>query len=364
MPLNRRGEWGHATSFLRRGCGRGDAWRKKMWNVECNNKTLNEDMNNLKNLRVLVKDMYMWELIRSWLKGGRQWIFRGQGNSAWELSNGTERDIMPPPFFTDDSMVRFERRWFERERENIKIFQERFDSFFRGRARPISMVGWIALMQHYGVPTRFLDFSYSLDVALYMATQGGICVNGTFSVWAVDVNWMSECRVLGSVCDNDNDFIERQLIEDLDVVAKESLRYHESLAYVDNLHQEDRNANWRIGSQKGLFLAPCSFPCDCRGIVSQLFIGGNYLTTLYRCPYFGYSGLPPDRGWKETEVLMNSYRVLEFVFPEGLKLLVRNMAESHGCFDETMYPDYKLVDMNRLKDGIDYDDMCKAWPFA
>lgn len=332
--------------------------------MDCNNETLNAGKNNSKCLRVLVKDMYMWELIRSWLKGGRQWIFRGQGNSAWELSNGTERDIMPPPFFTEDARIGFERRWFERERENVKIFQDRFDSFFRGRARPTSMVGWLALMQHYGVPTRFLDFSYSLDVAMYMSTQERVRVNGAFSVWAVDVNWIGECRVLGTASDNDNDFIERQLTEDLDVVAKESLRYQESLACIDNLHQEDRNANWRIVSQKGLFLAPCSFPCDCRGIVSRLFIGGNYLTTLYRCPYFDYSGLPPGRGWKETEVQMNSCGVLEFVFPEGLRLLVRNMAKSRGCIDETMYPDYKLIDMDRLKQGINYDDMCKAWPFA
>ena len=332
-----------------------------MWCMDVNHEKFNEDENKSKCIRVLVKDMYRWELVRSWLRNGRQWIFRGQGNSAWELSNGIERDVMPSPVFSDEQKIKFEKGWFDLERKNIQTFQDRFDSYFQGRARPQSMVGWLALMQHYGLTTRLLDFSRSLNVASYMATEKRMPTSRAFSIWAVDVKGIGVFRVGDS--SDDKTFIEQQLTDDSYSVAKESLKYQNRLAIIENLSQEDRNANWRIGSQQGLFVAPCSFPCVCRGVISQLFIGGSYLEPLFRCPYFNYSGLPPDHEWEFDEKLLNSAVVIEFVFPGGLMPLVRGLAESHDCCDETMYPDAMLVSTERLKAGIDCKQMCGNWPY-
>jgi hypothetical protein len=49
-------------------------------------------------------------------------------------------------------------------------------------------LSWLALMQHYGVPTRLLDFTYSPYVALYFALRNsrGHEGNSPVSIWGID----------------------------------------------------------------------------------------------------------------------------------------------------------------------------------
>jgi hypothetical protein len=44
----------------------------------------------------------------------------------------------------------------------------------------------MALMQHYGAPTRLIDFTYSIQVAAYFATE---TTTGDSIVWAIDGPW-------------------------------------------------------------------------------------------------------------------------------------------------------------------------------
>lgn len=54
----------------------------------------------------------------------------------------------------------------------IRVFQSKFHLYDTENQQPSTKLAWLAMMQHYGVPTRLLDFSESPYVALYFALEG------------------------------------------------------------------------------------------------------------------------------------------------------------------------------------------------
>lgn len=106
------------------------------------------------------------------------YIFRGQSNSDHNITSSLER------------LLKY--RW---NLENIKKyesfalseFKSRFALYNQGCPEPDSRLSWLAAMQHYGIPTRLVDFTTSPLVALYYALESyPLGSNDSFSVYAVD----------------------------------------------------------------------------------------------------------------------------------------------------------------------------------
>ncbi|MCH8558533.1 MAG: FRG domain-containing protein [Balneolia bacterium] len=114
------------------------------------------------------------------LKGG--WIFRGQANAAWPISSSLEREHLT----CDRSKL-------------IAINQELFmlREFIR-KAHKISdiklgtsqIIEWLTVMQHYGCPTRLVDFTRSFYVASYFALHSKNCNNSDAAIWAFNEKWL------------------------------------------------------------------------------------------------------------------------------------------------------------------------------
>ncbi|WP_319562886.1 FRG domain-containing protein [Marispirochaeta sp.] len=95
---------------------------------------------------------------------GATW-FRGQANSTWELIPGYFRLTKPP---SESTLMKKFKQSAAMLIDNI----------------PKLSFDWLFLMQHYGVPTRLLDWSESPLVALYFAVEDKI-IDQEGALWAL-----------------------------------------------------------------------------------------------------------------------------------------------------------------------------------
>jgi hypothetical protein len=99
--------------------------------------------------------------------------FRGHIDADWKLTPKLYRE----PFIgADENEIRHE-------------FQSRAPQLIQTRL-PTSEWEWYFLMQHYGVPTRLLDWTENALVALYFAVEDRPATCDA-AVWALDPSWLN-----------------------------------------------------------------------------------------------------------------------------------------------------------------------------
>src|SRR5947199_119509 len=89
------------------------------------------------------------------------WIFRGQRDSTWHLQPSLERTI-----------GRFGLGLAQGSRLEgglLRRFQRHAQHYLPEVPDDRNFMEWLALMQHYGAPTRLLDWTHSFFVAAFFA---------------------------------------------------------------------------------------------------------------------------------------------------------------------------------------------------
>lgn len=110
----------------------------------------------------------------------REWVFRGLQDASYKLSPTIER------------VAALSSEWSALEVLVSSEFKTRAHMHLPAHSVPRDELTWLALMQHWGVSTRLLDFSYSPFVALYFAIRGGERNGDGVRLWALDAEAVND----------------------------------------------------------------------------------------------------------------------------------------------------------------------------
>lgn len=175
------------------------------------------------------------------------WAFRGQADSTWTLKTTFERE---------GQKNNLDTYYYKTCESNIITdFQRQAFQYIQNIPPKDKFIDWLAYIQHYGGPTRLLDFTYSFYVAAFFSMKS---IDFKPSIW----------------CFNINNLISHQ-IEFKSLLFEKG--YRETLnAYVEAANQniaskqnfgttqkkgniylvEPYNQEQRLGIQQGFFLFP------------------------------------------------------------------------------------------------------------
>jgi len=137
-----------------------------------------------------------------------EWVFRGERDSSWILQTHLERVILrfsgeQLPKVSEanygDKMLEVTRRVLKTglgdypvsriEGGLLRKFKRQSHGYLTNPPRNNSVLEWLSIMQHFGAPTRLLDWTHSFYVALYFAVVDS---EDQSAVWAIDHDWLCE----------------------------------------------------------------------------------------------------------------------------------------------------------------------------
>jgi len=98
---------------------------------------------------------------------GSGFYFRGMGNARYDILSSMDRaHAMATHFkYCGDKACKFREQWYFRE------FKKLAHNHLSTSSLPNTHLEWLAVMQHYGVPTRLVDLTKSPFIALYFAVR-------------------------------------------------------------------------------------------------------------------------------------------------------------------------------------------------
>ena len=252
-----------------------------------------------------------------------RWIFRGQADTEWTLKTRFERSVLP--------YVKSGNTPIELERIMLREFKRHYHRYSADLPAEEDDLEWLSVMQHYGAPTRLLDWTYSEYVALFFAIRDAEPKDAPIAIWAVNqtqcwnhlIGSLKKARHNGSVkLLTQNDKNSKALNSLLSACAETIV------APINPLRLSDR-----LSVQQGTFLVPMNpnlsfkqnfdksfesmphgaakitIPCNDKNLL-------NALTLLVRVNITERSLFPGIDGLARS---MKLSAILKHLYPQGVK---------------------------------------------
>jgi hypothetical protein len=221
------------------------------------------------------------ELIRILNEFPNHFIFRGHSSKEWKLETTLERVLRDK--WTPENVIRAEDH-------AIDLFKSKFHLYDSTNTTPGTKLQWISLMQHYGAPTRLLDFSESPYIALYFTIESlEVSSKNDFAIYAIDYrNLIKES--INYIKLKDKDF----RYEYLDIPSKQDEIFEniiERFSYDLLWVTEPKEGNGRLDRQAGCFLTSMNLGKKIEDIIlldiyknvdiQKIIIPNKFYTNIY-----------------------------------------------------------------------------------
>lgn len=172
------------------------------------------------------------------------YVYRGHSNDSWNMQTTLERG----------AGSKFSKEFAEKyEKYSRDEFSARFHLYDKENVSPKTSLEWLSLMQHYGVPTRLLDFTTSPYAALYFSLETyDTSARPDIALFCIDYTALME-KSLCLIAAEDNNFSE----------TRDSIRGKQDKIFDEFVDRFNRNILWvtepqrlnaRIDRQAGCFL--------------------------------------------------------------------------------------------------------------
>jgi FRG domain len=197
------------------------------------------------------------------------WIFRGQARYDWTLKSGLARLIDPA---ADSRPV---------ENSAIGFFIDRAAGLLSDVPDEHDLLGWLAMMQHYGAPTRLLDWTHSPFVALYFAYEESRGSDGALYLLN---SYLCRRTFVGALFPTPWDHLGVEAYSGVDDAGQATRRYLSREQY--RRDRENALVRFAIESQAGWPLPVIPFRQDARMAAQQTIFTvagdlGNSVDTLF-----------------------------------------------------------------------------------
>ncbi len=203
--------------------------------------------------------------------GQNEWIFRGHGSAFWSLKASVHR-LSSETATNTEELIQGER-WF------LDEFKRRARTFLP--LPPASDWEWLVLAQHFGLPTRLLDWTENPLVALFFAVrdQNEAANDGMIFAYhhgakAIDLSSTSDPFTLGQIELVRPPHLDQRVIVQQSVFTAEPPLYDKGgreksnikYWYVSVRHKTNiRNDLAKLGiSESAMFLDLLRWPCKSR----------------------------------------------------------------------------------------------------
>jgi len=166
----------------------------------------------------------------------REWVFRGQSDASWKLETSifrAFRDITPLRSQNSELLQYIARNSYE----SILIDHFKSNAHLHLNQLPSDddKLEWLSIMQHYGAPTRMLDFTYSPYIALFFGLNDGTTDSSVYCFQKTSITGFSSREKL------EEKVLDGNLGEDSFLIT-----------------YEPKKTNLRLHNQQGLFIVPRS----------------------------------------------------------------------------------------------------------